>query len=142
MDFLAGPAPDNYDEVRDRNLSTNRKISRDSSMSSAMFSVAYHERMESNNNMVINDKRVDSSPVLSHKTEQEKALHVNKAAEQQVNIRPKCDNLIASNSNPKCVFNKEQQPNTTCGSTSQTGDDNIINIQLPYDPQVPTELDL
>jgi len=69
MDFLAGSAPDNYNEVRDRNLSTNRNISRDSSMSSAMSSVAYHERIESNNNMVINNERVDSSPALSYEME-------------------------------------------------------------------------
>ena len=30
MDLLSGPAPDNYDKIRGRNLSTNGSISRDS----------------------------------------------------------------------------------------------------------------
>jgi len=49
---------------------------------------------------------------------------------------------MSSNSNPQCVLNKEHQPNTTCSTTTQTEDNNVINIQLSYDPQVPTELNL
>ena len=81
MDFLAEPSSDNFNEVRDRPLSTNRNIFRDSSMSSTKSSVVYHERMANNNAMDVDDKKVDNSLALSYKTDQEKALHVSKVAE-------------------------------------------------------------
>ena len=142
IDFLAGSFSNNYDEMRDRSLSTNINISRNLSISFTKSSVVYYDRIESNNAMVINDKMVDTSPSLSYETDKEKALCVSKAAEQQANMRPKCNNLMASNSNPQYVLNKKQQPTTTHGSTTQTKDNNVINIQLPYNPQAPTELDL
>jgi len=69
MDFLAGPFPDNFDEVRGRPLSTNRNISRDSSMSSTKYSVVYHERIVNNNIMDVNDKKIDDSLALSYETD-------------------------------------------------------------------------
>ena len=75
--------------------------------------------------MVIDEEMVDVSPALSYETDQEKALRVSKAAEQQDNTRSKCDNLKASNSNPQ---HKEQHPIPTCGPTTQFEDDNVINI--------------
>jgi len=103
-------------------------------MSSTISSEAYHDKMECNNAMVINEEMVDISPGLSHRTEQEKALHVSKVAEQQDNMRSKRDNPKASNSNPQHVPNKEQHSIPTHGPTMQFEDDNVINIQLPYDP--------
>ena len=86
MDFPTGPIPDNYDEVRGRNLSTNRSISRDVSMSSTKSSVVYHKRMVLNN---LNDDNepMDLTPALSYKTEQERALCFSKVAKQQEHIR-------------------------------------------------------
>jgi len=49
---------------------------------------------------------------------------------------------MVSDSNPKHVFNKKQQSNTIRSLASQIEDDNIINIQLLYNPQAPTEPDL
>ena len=69
MDIFSGTAPDNYDEVRGRPLSTNTNISRDSSMSSARFSVAYHEKMERNSDMVIDDDFNVTSLALSYEDE-------------------------------------------------------------------------
>ena len=69
MDLFAGPSPDNYDKVRDRSLSTNEYISRDSSMSSMKSSVVYHDRIEHNNTMVVNKEIVDISPTLSYETD-------------------------------------------------------------------------
>ena len=66
MDIFSGIAPDNYDEVRGRSLSTNINISRDSSMSSTRSSVAYHEKIEENNAMIIDNDSNDSSPALSY----------------------------------------------------------------------------
>jgi len=83
MDLPSGPYPDNYDKVRGRNSFTNKNTSRDSSMSSSMFSVTYHERMAINNGMDVNEVMNDNSSALSYEDEQEKALQVSKAAEQQ-----------------------------------------------------------
>ena len=68
MNILAGPAPDNFDEVRGRNSFTNKNISRDSSMSSTISSVAYYERMV-NNGMNIDSEPVSNSPALPYETE-------------------------------------------------------------------------
>jgi len=69
MDLFAGPYPDNYNEMRGRSLSTNEYTSRDSSMSSMKSSVAYHDKMECNNTMVINKEMVDISPALFYETD-------------------------------------------------------------------------
>jgi len=141
MDFLPGPTPDNHNEVRGRNLSTNRSVSRDSSMSSTKSSVTYHERMV-NNGMDIDEEPVESAPALSYETEQERTICTSKVAEQQKNMRQKGGNLEAPNSNPKCVPNVDQRDLPTHGTVSQTEDNSAINIQLPYNSQAPTEPDL
>ena len=76
MNFLPGPPPNNYDEVRGRPLSTDKNISRDLSMSFMISSIAYHKRMDRNNAMDINisDNSNDNTPVLSYEDEQERAL--------------------------------------------------------------------
>ena len=122
MDFQSGRAPDNYDEVRGRTLSSNGNVSRDISMSSTKSSVVYHERMTTSN-LKDDDDPVDSTPDLSYETEQEKAFRVSKAADQQDSTRTKDGNNEAS-------------------STHGTHEESVINIQLPYDPQAPTEPDL
>ena len=142
MNIFAEPFPDNYDKVRSRSLSTNKHTSRNSSMSSTKSSVAYHKKMKCNNTMVIDKEMVDISPALSYEIDQKKALCVSKMAEQQDNTRSKHDNLNASIFNPQCVLNKDQHPIPTCGPTTYFKNNNIINIQLPYNPQVPTELEL
>ena len=141
INSLLGPKPDNHTEVRGRSLSTNRNISRDLLMSSTMSSVVYYERMV-NNNMNVNKELVESTPTLFYEMEQEKAICISKAAEQQGNMRPKSRNLEAPNSNPKCVPNMDQCNLPTHGTVTQTEDNNVINIQLSYDPQAPTEPDL
>jgi len=80
MDIPTEPIPDNYNEVRGRTLSTNRSMSRDTSMSLVRSSVVYHERMV-HNNLKDDDDPMDSTPELSYKTEQERAFHISKAAE-------------------------------------------------------------
>ena len=66
MDFFARPPSDNYDKVRGRSFSTKEYRSRDLSMSSTKSLVVYHNRMECNNNMVVDNKIVDGSPVLPY----------------------------------------------------------------------------
>ena len=141
MDFLPGPTPNNHNEVRGRNLSTNRSVSRDLLLSSTKSSVAYYEMMV-NNGMDVNKELVELAPALSYETEQKRAICTNKAAEQQENMRQKGRNLKAPNSNPKRVPNVDQRDLPTHGTVSQTEDDIVINIQLLYDPQAPTKPDL
>jgi len=81
MDFLAGSSPDNFDKVRGKSLSTNKNISRDSSMSSTKSSVTYYKRIANNNAIDIDDKKVDNSLTLFYETDQKKALHISKVAE-------------------------------------------------------------
>ena len=72
--FFAGPSPDNYDEVRGRTISHSVYVSRDSSVSSTKFSVAYYKRMK-HNNATIEDVDIDNvSPRLPCKTIQGKAI--------------------------------------------------------------------
>jgi len=122
MDIQSGLVPNNFNEVRDRTLSSNRNISRDISMSSTKLSVVYHERMTTNNANNNNDP-VNASPELSYETEQEKAFCVSKTADQQDTMRTMGDNNKAS-------------------TTHGTYEKSVINIQLLYDPQAPTEPNL
>ena len=144
MDIFSGIAPDNYDEVRGRSLSTNVNISRDSSMSSTRSSVAYHGKMEQNNAMIIDDDPNNSSPALSYEDKQEKAIRVSKAADPQNDMRPQYDSLIVPNPNPQHVLNENPRSNSGNNVTqvNTSHEDEVINIQLLYNPQAPTELEL
>jgi len=64
IDIQSGLAPNNFNKVRGRTLSSNRDISRDISMSSTKLSVVYYERMTTNN-ANNDDDPVDASPELS-----------------------------------------------------------------------------
>jgi len=122
MYFSTGPIPDNYDKVRGRTLSTNKSISRDTSMSSTKLSVIYHERITLNN-LKDDDDPIDTSSKLSYETEQEKAFHISKAADQQDHTRTKDGNIEAT-------------------VAHGTYNESIINIQLSYDSQALIEPDL
>jgi len=60
---------------------------------------------------------------LSYETEQEKVLRIGKVTNQQDTLRPPDTN---NETTPSHVLHE----------------DDVINIQLPYDPQVPTEPEL
>ena len=92
MDILKGWAPGNYDEVRDRKLSHSLNSSRDTLMVSLTSSTSYHERMERNNDMDINDSSNTFSE-LSYETPQEKEIHLRQVAENQEDMLPSQDNL-------------------------------------------------
>jgi len=81
MDIFIGPFPDNFDKVRGRSPSTKGNIFRDSSMSFTKSSIAYHNRMEYNNAIVVDNKIDNISPAFFYKIDQEKALQVSKVAE-------------------------------------------------------------
>lgn len=68
INFLSRPTSDNHNEMRNRNISTNRSISRHLLMSSTKSSVMYHKRMV-NNGMDIDEELVKSTPALFYKIE-------------------------------------------------------------------------
>ena len=142
MDFLAGPAPVNDFEVRGRTSSSNKIFSRDASMFLTRSSIIYHERMTKKNEMDVDSEPEDISPALSYEMEQEKALQVSKVTEQTGNMRSQDEKNEATIHNPKCVNNVNQCKCPLCGAASQDDNNDVINIQLPYDPNAPTEPDL
>jgi len=124
MDIQIGQVPSNNFEVRRRNPVSSINISRESSMVSSGRSTPYHDRMDTNMdcNLTIKEPSIEHLE-LSYETEQEKALRIGMAANQQETSRP-------------TEVNNEATP-----SHVQYKDD-VINIQLPYDPQALTELEL
>ena len=64
MDFFTKPFPNNYNKIRNKSLSTKENIFKDSSMSFTKSSVAYYERIECNNIIIIDKEIDDISPVL------------------------------------------------------------------------------
>ena len=80
------------------------------------------------------------SPVLSYEEEQEKELCLRKVAETTNNMRPQGGNNEAF---PFQVNHSGHIPtDRTCGLAPCDDDDNVINIQLPYNPNVPMEPEL
>jgi len=124
MDIQTGQVLSNNSEVRGRIPVSSVNISRESSIASSGWATSYYDRM---------DIDIDSNPniedlntqwlELSLETEQEKALRIGMAANHQETTRPLNINNEAP---PSHVHHKN----------------NVINIQLPYDPQAPTEPEL
>jgi len=141
MDIPAGFVLVHDFEVRGRTPSTEKNFSRDSSMSSTWSSVIYHERM-ANNGMDIDQEPVDNSPALSYEEDHKKILHLSKVTETLGNTRPLDGNNKANNTNPQCACNMNQNKQFQCDAASINNDDNIINIRLPYNPNIPMEPEL
>ena len=90
-------------------------------MVSSGRSTPYHERMDTDMDIdPVSNKSTKEQPVLSYETEQEMAIRVSMAANQQAPTR--LHNV-----------NNEATP------THAQHEDDVINIQLPYDPNAPTE---
>jgi len=85
MDKPTSQVPAFECEVRGRNPTFAVNLSRESSMASSGQSTPYHDRMDIN--MDCNSTMGEPTPELSYKTEQEKALQISMAADQQETIR-------------------------------------------------------
>ena len=122
MDFQSGELPATNSEARGRNPLPSANSSREPSMASSGRSTPYHERMDMD---VVPDIEEPNSErlELSYETEQEKALRMGKVPIQQDTTRP------------PAVNNEASLPNVL-------HEDDVINIQIPYDPQAPTEPEL
>jgi len=141
MDIPTEPVPVNSSEVRERTSSTEKNYSRDISMSSTQSSVIYHERI-ANNGMDVDPEPANDFPALSYRTKQKKALRFSKATETLGNMRPQDGNNETTHSNPEHVFNINQSKQLPHDAALHDEDNNVINIQLPYDPNTPIKPDL
>jgi len=121
MDIQAGQGPVPDPAIRGRNLSPSVNLSRESLLASLGRSTPYHDRM--NTDIDFPPSRKVSNLELSYETEQEKAQWVSMMANQQDNTRPL---YVHNEALPTHSQHKEE----------------VINIQLPYDLQAPTEPDL
>jgi len=93
-----------------------------------------------NNGIDVNTDPPIDFPALSYKEEQEKDIHLRKAAETITNMRPQGGTNKASSSQ---VNHGDHVPNERSrGQSHSDDDDNVINIQLPYNPNAPMEPDL
>ena len=124
MDIQSGQVLTNNSEVRGRNPLSSANSSRDPSMVSSGCSTPYHDRMDTDPDDAPaiegnNNKRLD----MSYEIEQEKALRNGKMTIQQDTTRPPATNNEATPSHVPHV-------------------EDVINIQLPYDSQAPTEPEL
>ena len=141
MDISTGFVPVNSFEVRGRTSSTKKNFSRDSLMSSICSSIIYHERM-ANNNMDIDPEPPAESPALSYEMEQEKVTCLRKAAKTLGNTRPQNEINKAFPIQLERVGHANQGERQPCDVALNDNDDNVINIQLSYDHNAPTELEL
>jgi len=122
MDIQSGVSPTTNSEERGRNPLPSANSSRESSLASSGCVTSYHERMDMDMVPEIEESNIESLE-LSYETEQERAIRVSIAANQQVPVRPQCGNNEAT-------------------STHVQHEDDIINIQIPYNLQAPMEPEL
>jgi len=127
------PAPEvmdinNYNNVRGKKSSSSKASSRSALISSSVSSQPYHKRMVLNNDLPDEEfvEPVNSSQ-QSYKDKSKKINTISKATDHKSTGRQQ----HASNEAP--AFNT---------STTQHVDNDIINIQLPYNPDQPIEPDL
>ena len=140
MDISKGQNPDNHDDVRGRKPSRSLSCPRDTLMSSAASSTIYHERMEKNNDMDVDEDK-NFFPELSYKTPQEKECQLDKVTENNTNTRSPCGNLNVDVPTQHVLNNNPTSPPPQ--SSSVINDKNMfINIQLLYDPNAPTDIEI
>ena len=123
IDFQRGVSPAINSEVRGRNPSPSAKSSRESSLASSGRSTPYHERMEIDV-VTRTDESNTESLDLSYETAQEKAIRVSMVANQQVNQQAPMRPLGGIN---------EATP------THGQHEEDVINVQIPYDFNAPTK---
>ena len=120
---------DNYDKMRGRMSTPSKQSSRVFSISSTISLVIYYKRMDINNNL---ENDINMEPI-----EMTQLLYA--IPREQVN---QVSTAVDSNNNMinQCVLIKGLALNSSSiSSTSHIDNDNIINIQLPYDPNRPME---
>ena len=84
----------------------------------------------------------DKTSGLFYEIEQEKAFHFNRVLETTGNMRPQEGSNKATHLNPQHVLNENQNIWPPHVEASQGNSNDVIEIQLLYDPNAPTKLDL
>jgi len=120
---------DNYDNIRRRSHSLSNISSRSVSVILKSSSRPYYKKIVINNNLPDKEfvKPVDSSQ-----------LSYNGNGQERNYISMITDSV--SSQEPQCVSNKTLALNTY--NIPHVGDDDVINIQLPYNPDQHTEPEL
>jgi len=95
-----------------------------------------------NNGMDINSDSPTNSPALSYETEQEKLLCYSKTTVIMNNMRPQNGNNMAPSIQLEHAGHNIPNEPKPCTAAPCNNDDNVINIQLPYNPDAPTEPEL
>ena len=130
----------NDDNIRERLFLPSKVSLRSTSVTSNTSSIPYYEKIEINNDLLDKEVRdlVDSSQ-LSYKDDNEEDNHVRKVANNGPTRNLQCiQNKALDIKNSPKLWGKSTFPNNTNMSPLE----NIINIQLPYDLNQPTKLDL
>jgi len=131
MAFLLAPEIiniDNYNDVKGRKSSSSKVSFRSILISSSVSSQPYYKRIVLNNNLS-NEEIVEpvNSSQLSYKDKSKEKNTVSKAADYKFIERQ------------QCISNKTSALNI---STTQCINNDIINIQLPYNSDQSTKPDL
>ena len=126
MDIQLGVSPNINSEEQGQNPLPSAKSFRESSLASSGHSTPYHERMDMDVVPEIEESNTESSE-LSYETEQERNIRVSMAANQQTNQQASTRPLGGNN-----------EVNPTHGQQEE----DVINVQIPYDPNAPTEPEL
>jgi len=137
MDNSTGTNPVTNNNTRGRPSQIHKNWSRDTSMSSTCSFTIYHKRVAINNGMDIDSDPPVKSPALSYEDEWEKKIHLRKTAETTNNMRPQGGNNKASSI--QVNHGGHVPTDRICSQASCDVDDNVINIQLPYNLNAPTE---
>jgi len=95
-----------------------------------------------NNGINVDPDLPTDSPALSCKTKQEKLLRFRKVAETLSNMRLQNGNSEATPIQLERAGHAIPNEPKPCATAPSNDDDNVINIQLPYDPNAPTEPEL
>ena len=126
MDIQSGVSPTINSEERGRNPLPSANSSRESSLASSGRATPYHERMDMDVVPETEESNIESRE-LSYETEQERTIRVSMAANQQAN---------------------QQVPTRPLGGNNETNpthgqhEEDVINVQIPYDLNAPTEPEL
>ena len=86
MNIQTGQGPVSDSTIRGRNSFPFINLSRESSLASSGHSTPYHDRMDTDMDFPLSKEELNLE--LSYKTEQERALRVSMAANQQETTRP------------------------------------------------------
>ena len=126
--------------MRGKKLSQSLNSSKNTSMVSLISSTPYHERIEQNNKIEVNNNN-NSFLELFYETLQEKEILLNKVTKTQNNTNSPHTKF---NMNMPPSYDSGNHPISTLsqGSTSHNNENAFINIHLLYDLNAPTDSEI